>query len=368
MNHKLKVDNNQKMEGTKVEFKVDGFFNWLYETYVSKKNIIESCSAEQFDVIKNQKRTELKKLLGINRLEEIEHPVSVEKLGVYETQGNFQTQINTVLENTDYIIESMSMEILPFLKMPFYIIKPKTNIRKSSDGSEKAVLYCHGHGASGCRDCFDIKEPRAYHKNIPITLAKRGYTVFVFEPIGFGDFNMDSFKQPQHSGCHAISTQLLMYGISALGLRIFQAMKLTDYMMEEYKISDFATVGISGGGTVCSLYAAIDDRTKGSVISCYTNMFKDSIMAMNHCVDNFIYDVLSIGEMPHIISLAFPKPMFLSCGKNDPIYPEHGAKKAVHIIKKLYNKFNMADKIEAEFFEGGHEFSEKFIDWLDINI
>ncbi len=334
-----------------MEFKVDGFFNWLYQNLAMKENALEASSIEQFAAVKSQKRSELKKRLGIDRLEAINHPVSVETFGIQEF--------------SDYTIESLSMEILPFLKMSFYVVRPEANARKSNNGSEKAILYCHGHGKGGCRDCFEIREPRAYHKNIPLTLAKRGYTVFMFEPVGFGDFKMDSFKQPEESGCYAISTQLLMYGMTALGLRIFQAMKLTDYMLDKYKISDFATLGISGGGTVCSLYAAFDDRMKANVISCYTNMFKDSIMAMHHCVDNFVPDILSIGEMPHIISLAFPKPMFLSCGKNDPIYPLHGAEKSIEFIKRIYGKSHMADKIEVEIFDGVHEFSEGFIDWLD---
>lgn len=334
-----------------MEFKVDGFFGWLYQNNANNGNIIETCSPEEFSAVKDLKRAELKKALGIDRMEAINHPWSVEKL------GNQQEE--------EYAIESLSMEILPFLKMPVYIVKPAANTRRSSDGSIKAVLYCHGHGKGGCRDCFDIREPKAYHKNIPLTLAKRGYTVFMFEPAGFGDFIMESYKQPEERGCYSISTQLLMYGMTALGLRIFQAAKLTDYMLEKYKINDFATLGISGGGTVCSLYAAIDDRMKANVISSYTNMFKDSIMAMHHCIDNFVPGIFSIGEMPHVISLAFPKPMYLCGGKNDPIYPAHALEKSIGIIKKIYGKSNMADKVEAEIFDGGHEFSEEFINWLD---
>ncbi len=324
--------------------RLDNFFEHLYNQL--PVNELETCSAAEFDVVKNKKRQELKQALGLDKLLAYNHSIITETLKTEEREG--------------LSITSMAMEILPQLKMPVFVIKP-TGIARPG---RKAVLYCHGHGEGGIKDCFVEKNPIAYHKNIPLALARRGYEVFAFEPAGFGDFIIEDFNNPELGGCFPLTTRLSLYGITTLGLRIYQALCLGSFMRSD-GVKDYATLGISGGGTCCSFLSAIDDSHKLNVISCYANTFKGCIMQIHHCIDNFVPNVLSIGEMPHIISLAAPKKMFITAGTRDPIFPIEETMKAVETIEKIYDKLGIRDGVAHEYFDGEHEFSLKFIDWLD---
>ncbi len=57
------------------------------------------------------------------------------------------------------------------------------------------------------------------------------------------------------------------------------------------------------------------------------NTFKDSVMAMPHCIDNFVPGLLDIAELPDILGLIAPRPLLIESGTKDPIFPIVAAKK-----------------------------------------
>jgi hypothetical protein len=140
-------------------------------------------------------------------------------------------------------------------------------------------------------------------------------------------------------------------------------MRVADYI--EGNGERFAVTGISGGGLLASMYGALDDRVVAAAISGYTNMYRESIMPIRHCVCNFVPGIFDIGEMPHVISLICPRPLFISSGTTDNIFPVEGVRKAFNIIREIYAKHAPGVSVELEIFEGGHVYSEAFIDWLD---
>lgn len=332
-------------------YKLDSFFQQLYERDCRQGDPLLTCPQEDFPKIQREKRALLQRLLGIDKLNEMASQIESSSpvfLGEEKKDG--------------CVIRQIGMTILPGLTMPAYILKPNRP-RLDQTGHPIGIIYCHGHGKGGVRDCFDRKDPPAYHKYIPLTLAERGYTVFTFEPAAFGDFRITDY-QGKDTGCYPVTTRLLLHGITAVGLRVYQAMSVARYMAEQ-GIQHYGIAGISGGGTVTSLYAALDDQPSAVVISGYANLFSNSIMAVNHCVDNFVPNILQVGEMPYIISLAVPKPLYVASGTRDPIFPLEGTKKAVSILSDIYQRQGIKEKFSYELFDGVHEFSEKFIDWLD---
>ena len=94
-------------------------------------------------------------------------------------------------------------------------------------------------------------------------------------------------------------------------------------------------------------------------------MFSHCIMAMHHCIDNFIPGIFQVGEIPYIISLAAPKYLYIASGIKDRIFPLRGTQQAIDILQSIYQKQGIGQRLSYELFDGVHEFSEKFIDWLD---
>ncbi len=314
-------------------YRLDNFFEYLYSNQ-----------------IKNTKSREyLSKITGIDKLK-----------GIAETE-NHNVSVSVVGEeiHEGHHIRHLAMEILPHLVMPVCIVYPNTDKHKN-------ILYCHGHGTGGFY--ASLTQKGAYHKNIPLVLAERGYTTFMFEPVGFGDFKLENYIYNENQSlCYPLTTNLSLYGITTVGLRAYQAYCLGIYMLEQ-GYGNFSTLGISGGGACMAIFGALFNIHAANVICSYANTFKQSIMHMSHCVDNFIPDIMTVGEMPDILELCAPKKLFISGGKQDKIFPVEATEIAIKHLSTVYARHNASENLGYELFDGGHEFSTGFIDWLDAHV
>ncbi|NLJ67576.1 MAG: dienelactone hydrolase [Clostridiales bacterium] len=273
-------------------------------------------------------------------------------------------------EYPDYLMQRVVYAGDVDLPIPAYLLKPK-----NASGKLPAVVACHGHGY-GSREIVGLNpdgtdntgEP-SYQKNFALELMRKGFIVIVPELLGFGDRRLkeDLDKEPNESSCHMISTYLLMMGKTMAGFRVNDVMRSIDYLetREDVDPDRIGTMGISGGGLVCSFAAALDTRIKAAVVSGYTNTFKDSVMSVFHCVDNFIPGVVNHAEMPDIIGLIAPRPLLVESGSDDPIFPIDATREAYEKIRAIYRFLDAEDKIDSDFFQGEHEISgRKAYDWL----
>ncbi|WP_019535355.1 dienelactone hydrolase family protein [Paenibacillus ginsengihumi] len=259
------------------------------------------------------------------------------------------------------------------LRMPAYVMIPK-----ALKPGERApgVLLWHGHGY-GSRSVVGLQEdgsPRPatgkLSDNIALELARRGLVVIAPEVVGFGDRKLerDLVKEPTiGNSCYNLSVSLLMTGRTTAGLRAYEAMRAADYLASrpEVDAERLGNIGHSGGGTVASLSAALDSRIKASVVGIYGNTYRGSILAMRHCLCNYIPGILQHAEMPDLLGLIAPRALFIEAGIGDPIFPANTAREAVRQLKEIYAEMEAADRFESDFFEGKHEVSgRKSFEWL----
>jgi len=274
-------------------------------------------------------------------------------------------------EYPDYFLQRVVYDGDVDLPIPAYVLKPKNSAERLP-----AIVACHGHGY-GSKEIVGLKPDGtdnhanpSYQKNFALELVKRGFLVIAPDLLGFGDRRLreDKNKDPNESSCHMISTYLLMLGKTMAGMRVFDIMRTIDYLenRDDVDIQRIGCMGISGGGLVCGFVTALDDRIKAAVISGYTNTFKDSVMSIWHCVDNYVPELVNHAEMPDILGLIAPRPLLIESGSHDPIFPIEAAKKAYEKLKEIYEFLNASDKIDSDFFEGQHEISgAKAYDWLE---
>ena len=331
----------------KQNFTVDRFFQTLY--VAASETMPRRAAAEPFADYQRALRERLEKVLGLDKLEKMAPGEPV-----------FESLSTGVADG--FKVERLRCLTAPELWTPFYVLHP-------ADGADsgKSVLYLCGHGTS-CEQVIDPAFADDYQHTLPLRLAREGHTVFMPEFVGFGRVLFDEFGTDggnDSKGCYPISTQLLLHGLTMSGLRIRQALHGIGYARKRRPDAKLALAGISGGGLVAAFTAALCDDMEGCCISGYVNTFKGSIMSLFHCVDNFPPDLLSVGEEPEIISLACPKPLFITSGRSDPIFPVADTLAAIEHIKRVYAEQDAADKIEYEIFDGGHEFrTEGFLPWL----
>jgi dienelactone hydrolase len=259
--------------------------------------------------------------------------------------------------------------------MPCLVLIPSLKV-----GSRlKPVIALHGHGTWG--GAAIVKSPddplgaslnQQLNYDYAAQLARRGYMVFVPELRSFGKRLEDMEYQegdPQWvSSCYAVSVNALLLGKTLLGLRVYDVMRLIDYIRTrpEPLSESLGCVGLSGGGMVTLFTTALDERITCSVVSGYFNTFRDSIMAVRHCLCNFVPGLVRLAEMVDIAGLVAPRPMLIESGTQDPIFPTAAAQKAYKSLQQIYSVFDAVQNIDIDVFEGEHAWSgAKAYSWLD---
>lgn len=299
-------------------------------------------------------------------------------LGAFELPQRGDAGLEPVLlervELQDVVRERVEFTTLEGLRMPAYVMIPQ-----SIKPGERmpGVLLWHGHGY-GSRSLVGLEKDGTPKResdskqahNIALELARRGLVVLVPEIVGFGDRMLERDERQAPSlgnSCYNLSTALLMSGKTTAGLRTAEALRAADYLSTRPEVSadQLGNMGHSGGGMVASLSAAMDPRIKASVLGIYPNTYRGSILAMRHCLCNYIPGLLNHAEMPEVLGLIAPRPLFIEAGVHDPIFPVETTKTAIHYLRALYDSLNADSHFDYDLFEGKHEYNGRMsYDWL----
>lgn len=331
----------------------DEYINQLYDN--NERSREQSASGHHWRERKGNVRGKLIAALGHWPIESISlNPVLLERT-----------------EREDCFVERVAFATTEHLRLPAYVLIPKQLQDKAP-----AVVAWHGHGY-GSREVVGLQpdgtleegEP-GIHKHFAVELVRRGLIVIAPEMIGFGDRRLaaDRVKDPRKaSSCFALSSRLLLIGHTLAGLRVFEAMRVLDYLMgrEEVDSERIGCMGFSGGGLIAALSAALDDRIKAVVLSAFTSTFRGSLLAMNHCIDNYLPSIMEHADLPELIGLISPRPLFVESGLEDTLFPRASVQDALTWLEQIYQQEEACGRLEADLFPGKHEVSgRKSYDWL----
>ena len=326
-----------------------GKFMRRYLEQHSPKYKFESRTKERAIAWQEKARAELIDVLGFNDIPECE----------------FSPEIIEEVDRGDFLRQKLLIQSAPDKFLPLYLLKPK-----SMQGRLPVVLAFHGHGY-GAKDIVGLWEdgrerytPSGYQKDFAIELVRKGFLVAVPEMAGFGEHipdqsDVDTRFVNKSSPCHFLSTWSMMLGGSAVGFRIFEAKRLLDYLAQlpEVDSSRIGAMGISGGGMHTFFLACVDFRIQTVVISGYFCSWFSSILAMNHCICNFVPGILKLGDLPDLAGLLAPRDVLIEAGTYDKIFPIESVRNAFERLKEIYSLWNASDRVELDEFEGRHQIS-----------
>lgn len=270
------------------------------------------------------------------------------------------------LEYKDYTLQKYSVEICKDLTMAYFLLTPKT---KKESASGVVALCGHGYGVRHILNISKSGKKKLvtyidnYQKNFAVELAKRGCTVIAPELFGFGEarLNKDLVKPFYISSCDELSHHLLPFGLTVASMRVYQATVCADILLKKSNISEdkLACMGISGGGLTALYASVLDERFAKTVVSGYVNSFKDSILSLWHCPDNYIPDILNVGEIYDFACSIAPRKLLIESGTKDKLFPIDASRKAHEKIKKIYTLADASDSLVVDVFDGKHSVSGK---------
>jgi dienelactone hydrolase len=147
-------------------------------------------------------------------------------------------------------------------------------------------------------------------------------------------------------------------GKTLIGERVFDVDRGIDYLSwrGDAKMNRIGVMGNSGGGTTTLFSAALLPRIAFAMPSCYFCTFRDSIMQIYHCADNYIPGIIKVAEMADIMGLFAPRPVVVVAGETDSIFPIQGVQKAFAQLQRIYQAADAPENCRLVIGQGGHRF------------
>jgi dienelactone hydrolase len=262
------------------------------------------------------------------------------------------------IEGEDYRVEK-----LVFQSFPGYFVPALLYVPKKRDGAVPGILSPCGHSTVG-------KAAPAY-QTLHINLAKRGYVVLTYDPVGQGERSQFWDAERGRSrfnltcGEHAVlGNPLYLLGTSLARYRIWDGLRGLDYLasLPEVDAERIGCVGNSGGGTLTAYIAALDRRVRVAVISCYittlarrmaTRIAKDPDADPEQDIFGFVSEGI---DHVGLLALRAPRPTLLGTARYD-FFPVEGARESFDEAKRLYELAGAGEQIHRVEAEEKHGLS-----------
>lgn len=293
-------------------------------------------------------KAKLHSLLGLDNMPPATEPLNVRTLWEREVPRGTAQKILFTSE--------------PGYDVPAYVCTPHDRTLAGPEGKLPWYVCLQGHSTGMhnslgvARDYegqpIEVKEDRDF----ALGCLARGIGALCIEQRAFGE--CEDPTQENYGRCHNPAMGALMLGRTLLGERVYDVDRGLDYLFtrDDVDRSRLGVMGNSGGGTVSLFSGALLDRITHVLPSCCFSTFKDSIMALNHCVCNYVPGLLTTAEMSDVAGLIAPRPLVIVNGERDDIFPIEAARVSFEKLRLVYEEAGKPDNCRHVVGPEGHRF------------
>ena len=254
-------------------------------------------------------------------------------------------------------------EKLVYESMPGFHVSALVCVPDSPEKRYPAILFACGHAPEG---------KSAYYHGVAASLARRGYIVLVWDPVGQGERSQFWNASEQRSrynrvcGEHAVFGNLAyLAGANLARWEIWDGIRALDYLLTRPDVDSerISITGTSGGGFQSSFIGALDRRIDVIAPSCYicslpmrmnNRIFEDPDSDPEQDIYRMVSDKI---DHPGICLMAYPRPLVLSAAVED-FFPIEGTRKTFREISDVYRQFGKPERIAMTEGYHSHSFSE----------
>ncbi len=222
-----------------------------------------------------------------------------------------------------------------------------------------AVIGTCGHG--------DPAKATPIYQSFAQGLARQGYIVLIFDPIGQGERVQMLSKDlkplhgigvPEHN---YTGKQMLLNGEHLSSWFTWDCIRCVDFLLSRPEVDPkhIGVTGNSGGGTQATWFCGVESRLTMAAPSCFvvgfeTNLKNELPADIEQCPPKAIS--LGLDHLDFIVAMA-PKPVIL-LGQEKDFFDVRGTDHAVKELKKIYKLLGAEQNIQ--FFAGPeyHGFSK----------
>jgi dienelactone hydrolase len=272
--------------------------------------------------------------------------------GLPSERTPLNVRVTGTLDRTDYKVEKLIFESQPGVYVTANLYVPKTGTPPYP-----AVLHSTGHSVAA--------KARAFYQTLSLGLVKKGFVVLTYDPLGQGERREFFDPALQDSKVGGTTTEHQMLGLQSLlagesiaGQMIWDGMRGIDLLASRSEVdrSRIGATGCSGGGTMTTYLAALDERIRAAAPACYITSWDDQLRADTGPQDaeQQFPDLLARGyDHADFVEAFAPKP-YLICSTDQDFFPLEGARKTYEEAKRIYSLFDAGDRVKWFHEPGGH--------------
>jgi Acetyl xylan esterase (AXE1) len=288
--------------------------------------------------------------------------------GLPAVKTDLHPQITGRIQMDGFSIEKLIFQSLPGVYVTALVYVPDDHSKK-----HPAVLVPAGHASDG----------KFHYQSLSQRLVGRGYVVISWDPVGEGErsqfWDATAGKSRYNLVCgeHAVIGNLAyLAGANLARWEIWDGIRAVDYLLTRPEVDGerISITGTSGGGFQATLIAALDERIKVAVPSCYISalpmrIYNRIFADPDSDPEQDLFGMTSNGvDHPGLLLLMYPRPVLVAAAVLD-FFPIEGTRKTVREVRRLYERFDRGDRIALVEGYHPHQFSlenqEAALDFLD---
>jgi dienelactone hydrolase/pimeloyl-ACP methyl ester carboxylesterase len=275
--------------------------------------------------------------------------------GPWPEKTPLNPRVTGVVERDTYRIENVIFE-----SRPNFLVTANLYVPKGRDFPLPGVVGACGHSNNG-----KAVEP---YQSFAQGLARQGYVVLIFDPIGQGErLQYPNEKLQSRIG---VGVREHLYGGNQQFLvgeffgawRAWDGIRALDYLLTRKEVDPkrIGVTGCSGGGTMTTWLCGVDRRWTMAAPSCFVTTFA------RNCENELPADTeqcppkalaLGLDHCDFLAAMA-PRPIVMLTKEGD-FFDIRGGEKAYERLRRLYGLLGAEDNISMFVEAGGHGYSQK---------
>ena len=318
------------------------WFSWKNSGAVLANHLLREAVAlykerdEKIAALKTKEAWQQRQDFVRHKLEEI--------LGPVPERTPLHSKVTGTINGAGYRIEKIIYESHAgsFVTGCLYI---PTNVK----GKIPAVLNLIGHEQESFRATLD--------QVMATNLVKKGMIVFTIDPPGQGEhvqyfdplINFSSIGYSVVEHCY-FGNQCFLTGVSSAKYFIWDAIRAIDYLVSRKEVDParIGVTGFSGGGTITSYVAALDDRVKVAVPSSWSTSNRRQLetKGAQDAEANLIHGLRHGLTFEDLIEVRAPRPTLMTFVSRDEYLAPQGARDAYAEARKVYDIFGADESLQ----------------------
>ena len=279
----------------------------------------------------------------------------VDAIGGFPEKTPLNAKITGTLERDGYRVEKVLYESLPN-----FFVTANLYVPASGNGPYPAVLGVAGHSDTG--------KAIPTYQHVWISLARQGYVVLAFDPVGQGE-RLEYWDSQTRKSTVGVGTrehmmaglQCLLTGTTLARYIAWDGIRGVDYLLTRSDVDPkrIGVAGNSGGGTQTAYMAVLDQRLAAAVSSCYITSWEtlwagQGPQDSEQVFPNFLRDGLDFGD--YLIAFA-PKPIEMTTAIKD-FFPIDGARATFKEVEKVFAVADAPGRVGYFEYDDPHGWSQ----------